>query len=341
VIYARDPQGCFLRQLPNFNIFASPFQNDQLEPPMAFVNHKADNVVSGIIAVRLKLNDLSRPNRLKVYILPHPIYHFYFGISPSFILIFISMPYIKRRQLTGNIFMKVVAVKILSNSKGNGEEFFNEVETMGKKSLFECGSPSWNRFLGWERLHHSALGIAKGIEFLHEGCDQRILHFDIKPQKILLDNDFTPKISDFGLAKLCSKDNSAVSMTITRGTIGYIEPEMFSRNFGDMSYKSDIYSFRMVVLEMVGGRKNVDNLAGNSEQIYFPKWVYNFLDEGEDLRVYIDQKEDAKIAKKLAIVGLRCIQGNLVDRPSTKLVVQMLEGQGENLTKPPNPFGSS
>ncbi|KAJ4832540.1 hypothetical protein Tsubulata_000101 [Turnera subulata] len=142
-------------------------------------------------------------------------------------------------------------------------------------------------------------------------------------------------------AKLCSKDKSAVTMTTARGTIGYMAPEVFSRNFGDVSYKSDVYSFGMLVLEMVGGRKIVDDTAGNGEQIYFPEWIYNLLDEGEDLRVHIEEEGDAKIAKKLAIVGLWCIQWNPGDRPSMKTVVQMLEGEGENLTKPPNPFGSS
>ncbi|XP_028754282.1 rust resistance kinase Lr10-like [Neltuma alba] len=113
-------------------------------------------------------------------------------------------------------------------------------------------------FLGWEKLQDIALGIAKGIEYLHEDCDKRILHFDIKPHNILLDDKFTPKISNFGLAKLCSKDQSIVSMTTARGTLGYIAPEIFSRNFGNVSYKSDVYSYGMLLLEMVGGRKITD-----------------------------------------------------------------------------------
>ncbi|BBG97009.1 nuclear factor Y, subunit C11 [Prunus dulcis] len=91
-----------------------------------------------------------------------------------------------------------------------------------------------NSFLGWDKMQDIALAIAKGIEYLHQGCDQRILHFDIKPHNVLLDHNFTPKISDFGLAKLCSKDQSIVSMTTARGTMGYIAPEVFSRNFGNV-----------------------------------------------------------------------------------------------------------
>lgn len=264
-----------------------------------------------------------------------------------------------------------VAVKVLSNSSEKGEEFVNEMETMARihhvnvvrligfcadgfrralvyeylpnDSLqkFISSANAKNVFLGWERLHHIALGVAKGIEYLHQGCDQTILHFDIKPHNILLDNDFNPKIADFGLAKLCSKYKSVVSMTRVRGTVGYIAPEVFSRNFGNVSYKSDVYSFGMLVLEMVGGRKNVDDTAENGDQVYFPEWIYNLLEEGEDLRFHIEEEGEAEIAKKLAIVGLWCIQWNPVDRPSMKVVVQMLEGEGDNLTKPPNPLHSS
>ncbi|KAG8655522.1 rust resistance kinase Lr10-like [Manihot esculenta] len=265
----------------------------------------------------------------------------------------------------------LVAVKVLNSSTGNGEDFVNEVGTIGKihhvnvvrlvgfcadgfrRALvyeylpndtlqkFISSADTKNHFLGWKRLKDIALGIAKGIEYLHQGCDQRILHFDIKPHNILLDHDFNPKVSDFGLAKLCAKDQSAVSMTTARGTIGYIAPEVFSRNFGNVSYKSDVYSFGMLVLEMVGGRKIVDVTEENDEQIYFPEWIYNLLEEGEDLRFEIEEEGDDKIAKKLAIVGLWCIQWNPTDRPSMKVAVHMLEREGENLPIPPNPFSSA
>ncbi|KAE8675430.1 putative RING/U-box superfamily protein [Hibiscus syriacus] len=174
-----------------------------------------------------------------------------------------------------------------------------------------------DRSLSWEKLHDIALGVAKGIEYLHQGCEQRILHFDIKPHNILLDHNFTPKISDFGLAKLCSKDQSAISMTTARGTMGYIAPEM------------------------VGGRNNIDDKVENTSQVYFPEWAYNCLDKGEELGIRIEDEEQTEIAKKLTIVGLWCIQWYPVDRPSMKDVVQMLEGDLDVLTMPPNPFAST
>ena len=123
--------------------------------------------------------------------------------------------------------------------------------------------------------------------------------------------------------------------------MGYITTKVFSRNFENVSYKSDVYNFEILLLEMVRGRKNVDVTVENTSQIYFPEWIYNLLEKKEDLRVYVEDNGDAKIAKKLAIVGLWCIQWQPVDRPSMKVGVQMLEGDGDNLTMPPNPFTST
>ncbi|CAL5342903.1 unnamed protein product [Camellia sinensis] len=258
-----------------------------------------------------------------------------------------------------------IAAKILNNVKGNGDDFINEVETIGrihhvnvvrlvgycadgfKRALVYEYLPndSLEKFissnqekcsLGWERLQGIALGIAKGIEYLHQGCDQRILHFDIKPHNILLDHNFNPKISDFGLAKLCSKEQSAVSMTAARGTVGYIAPEVFSRNFGNVSYKSDVYSFGMLLLEMVGGRKNTYVTTQNTSEVYFPEWIYDRLNHEQG--IVVEEDGDAKIVKRITIVGLWCIQWYPGDRPSKTVVVQMLEGDEDTLVMPPNPF---
>ncbi|KAF7154029.1 hypothetical protein RHSIM_Rhsim01G0115700 [Rhododendron simsii] len=264
-----------------------------------------------------------------------------------------------------------VTVKILNNTKGNGEDFINEVEIIGKihqvnvlcfvgycadgfrrtliyeflpnDSLEKFASSDHDKhFLGWKKLLEIALGIAKGIEYFHQGCDRQILHFDIKPHNILLDKKLNPKITDFGQAKLCSKEQSVVSMTTARGTIGYIAPEVFSRNFGNVSYKSNIYSFGMLLLEMVGGKKNSNLKVNNTNQVnYFPEWVYVRLDSGEELGIGIQDEEDAKIVKKLAIVGFWCIQWYPIDRPSMHFVIQMLKGDRDTLIKPPNPFVST
>lgn len=266
----------------------------------------------------------------------------------------------------------LVAVKLLHDSTTKGEEFVNEVATMGrihhvnvvrligfcadgfrraliyefipKGSLdnFILSRNEQKTSLGWDKKQEIALGIARGIEYLHQGCEQRILHFDIKPHNVLLDDNFTPKITDFGLAKLCEKGKTAVSMTAARGTMGYMAPEVYSRQFGNVSYKSDIYSFGMLLLEMVGRTKNIDE----RERVNFPELMYRNLvrGNGEDfggIQVEKGGGGENIISRKLAVVGLWCIQWNPVDRPSITCVLQMLEGNGENLNLPPNSFTSS
>ncbi|XP_062002584.1 rust resistance kinase Lr10-like [Rosa rugosa] len=264
----------------------------------------------------------------------------------------------------------LVAVKVLKDSKGNGEDFVNEVGTIGrihhvnvvrllgfsaeggKRALIYELMPnsSLEKFISsarfnntpfdWEKLCNIIIGIAKGIEYLHQGCDQRILHFDIKPHNILLDHDFNPKISDFGLAKLYSKEESMISMTAARGTVGYIAPEVFNGNFGTVSYKSDVYSFGMLVLEIIGARKE-SAFTSNNSQVYFPELIYECLNQGEKLDLELGDDGDAQIAKRLAIVALWCIQWYPVNRPSMKGVVRMLEGASGSLMMPPNPFAST
>ncbi|KAJ0096577.1 hypothetical protein Patl1_27568 [Pistacia atlantica] len=265
----------------------------------------------------------------------------------------------------------LIAVKLLENSKFNGEEFINEVSTIGRihhvnvvKLVGFCSEGS-NRALvyefmpngsldryifskeskrqsfSWEKLHEIALGTAHGIEYLHGGCDVCILHFDIKPHNILLDNHFVPKVADFGLAKFYPKENDFVSVSTIRGTIGYIAPELISRNFGAVSCKSDVYSFGMLLLEMVGGRRNSVMKATHSSRAYFPSWVYDRIIEGEDLELpNVSETEDV-IAKKLCIIGLWCIQVRPADRPSMIKVMEMLEGSIDDLQMPPKPFFSS
>ncbi|XP_006348214.2 probable receptor-like protein kinase At5g39020 [Solanum tuberosum] len=275
---------------------------------------------------------------------------------------------IYKGRLSSEIF---VAVKVLHDSKGKGEEFINEIGTIGRihhvnvvRLVGFCAdgfrraliyeylpNDSLERFIlpvnsstgsvsliSWNKLQHIALGTARGIEYLHQGCDQQILHFDIKPQNILLDHNLNPKICDFGLAKLCSKEKSVVTMTAARGTIGYIAPEVLSRNFGKVSHKSDIYSFGMLLLEMVDGRIKMDSKTNNHSKVNSLEWIYRHLEKGEELKIRIEEEGDNTIVRKLAIVGLWCIQWHPIDRPSIKEVTQMLEGDGSHLNLSPNPF---
>ena len=149
--------------------------------------------------------------------------------------------------------------------------------------------------------------MARGIKYLQRGCDVQILHFDIKPHNILLDENFTPKIFDFGLAKLYLVDDSIISLTVARGTLGYMAPELFYKNIGGVSYKADVYSFGMLLLEMASKRKNFNALAYHSSQIYFPTWVYEHVSEGNDLTMEDATEKEKKTVKKMIIVALWCI----------------------------------
>ncbi|KAK4409632.1 Rust resistance kinase Lr10 [Sesamum angolense] len=275
----------------------------------------------------------------------------------------------------GNVYKKLpdgrlVAVKILNESKQNGEDFMNEVASISRTShvnivsllgfCFEGSkralvyefmpNGSLEKFihnsstslaeyrLGWEKLFEIAVGIARGLDYLHQGCNTRILHFDIKPHNILLDKDFTPKISDFGLAKLCPNRSSIVSMFAARGTIGYIAPEVFCRNFGEVSHKSDVYSYGMMALEMAVGRQNLDHRADRSSEIYFPDWIYKHLEVNTNLDLHnIENEDESHFVRKMVIVGLWCIQTEPKNRPSISRVVEMLAGSMETLEIPPRP----
>ncbi|KAI8539057.1 hypothetical protein RHMOL_Rhmol09G0151800 [Rhododendron molle] len=267
----------------------------------------------------------------------------------------------------------LVAVKVLKGLKGNGEEFINEIATISRTShvnivtllgfyfegrhraliyefmpngsldkfIHDGGSLTYLQ-LSWEALYRIVVGIARGLEYLHRGCNTRILHFDIKPHNILLNEDFCPKISDFGLAKLCPQKESIISLSGARGTVGYIAPEVFSRHFGGVSHKSDVYSYGMMVLEMIGVRKNISVEVDHSSETYFPHWVYKRLELDEELGLHGNMDDEANAsARKMIIVSLWCIQTDPSHRPSMSRVVEMLEGSLESLQIPPKPFLSS
>jgi serine/threonine protein kinase len=165
----------------------------------------------------------------------------------------------------------------------------------------------------------------------------KILHFDIKPHNILLDENFIPKISDFGLAKLYPAQNSIITMTTAKGTIGYMAPELFYKNIGGVSYKADVYSFGMLLMEMASKRKNMNPHIEHSSQHYFPFWIYDQLEKRGEIELEDVPEEDMKIVKKMIIIALWCIQINPNDRPSMSKVVEMLEGDIDSLEMPPEP----
>ncbi|KAK3415675.1 hypothetical protein EUGRSUZ_H01589 [Eucalyptus grandis] len=259
-----------------------------------------------------------------------------------------------------------VAVKILNKPESNGQDFISEVATIGrihhvnvvqlvgfcfnysKQALVYDFMPNGSLDkhisnkdgidpLDYKKMHEISLGIARGIEYLHRGCDMQILHFDIKPHNILLDQSFTPKISDFGLARLYPIGHSIVSLTAARGTLGYMAPELFYKDIGGISYKADVYSFGMMLMEMAGRRRNINAHVEHSSQIYFPRWIYDQLSKEKEIE-RVEVIEEERETRKMIIVALWCIQLSPNDRPSMRTVLDMLEGDIDKLQLPPKPL---
>ncbi|CAN6204649.1 unnamed protein product [Urochloa humidicola] len=235
------------------------------------------------------------------------------------------------------------------------------------RSLFGRSGP----VLEWGERMEVALGAARGLAYLHTGCDQKIVHCDVKPENILLADGGQVKIADFGLAKLMSPEQSALFTTM-RGTRGYLAPEWLSS--AAISDRADVYSFGMVMLELIHGRKNrgeqTDNnnnvvaVIGSGEELsdwpsgwsstaapastpsggggsgsgdeYFPMVALELHEQGRHLDI-VDARlqgraDEADVARAVRI-ALCCLHEDPAQRPSMAAVVRMLEGA----VSPPEP----
>lgn len=272
-----------------------------------------------------------------------------------------------RGELADN---SIVAVKRLERPGGGGEkEFRAEVCTIGNIQhvnlvrLRGFCSENFHRLLvydymengpmssylrsdgpnlRWDIRFRAAIGTARGIAYLHEECRDCIIHCDIKPENILLDAEFSAKVSDFGLAKLIGRDFSRVLATM-RGTWGYVAPEWISGVA--ITAKADVYSYGMTLLELIGGRRNVvapppsGGGGGGAEKWFFPPWAARKILEGnvgEVLDQRLGNQYDVAEAERVGFVAVWCIQDDEVDRPTMGMVVKMLEGVVE-VAVPPLP----
>ncbi|KAL7118091.1 hypothetical protein ACP275_03G113600 [Erythranthe tilingii] len=194
------------------------------------------------------------------------------------------------------------------------------------------------KHLNWECRYNIALGTARGITYLHEECRDCIVHCDIKPENILLDENFHAKVSDFGLAKLVNpKDHRYRTLTSVRGTRGYLAPEWIANL--PITSKSDVYSYGMVLMEIVSGKRNFE-VSGQTGHKKFTVWAYEEFEKGNfeaivDRRIY-GGEIDIEQVKRVIGVSFWCIQEQPSQRPMMGKVVQMLEGVVE-IDKPPPP----
>ncbi|KAF3443808.1 hypothetical protein FNV43_RR13498 [Rhamnella rubrinervis] len=190
--------------------------------------------------------------------------------------------------------------------------------------------------LDWKTRYQIALGTARGLFYLHEKCRDCIIHCDIKPDNILLDAEFHPKLADFGLAKLFGRDFSRV-LTTVRGTRGYLAPEWISGEA--ITTKADVYSYGMMLFEFVSGRRNSEHFE-EGEVDFFPNMAAKVIIEGGDVVSLLDPRlegnadEDELI--RVCRVACWCIQDDETHRPSMGHIVQILEGI-INVNLPPLP----
>ncbi|XP_072989231.1 LRR receptor kinase BAK1 [Typha latifolia] len=183
--------------------------------------------------------------------------------------------------------------------------------------------------LDWPTRRRIALGSARGLSYLHDHCDPKIIHRDVKAANILLDEEFEAVVGDFGLAKLMDYKDTHVT-TAVRGTIGHIAPEYLST--GKSSEKTDVFGYGIMLLELITGQRAFDlaRLA-NDDDVMLLDWVKGLLKEKRlEMLVDPDLQNNYKEVEveSLIQVALLCTQGSPMDRPKMSEVVRMLEGDG-------------
>ena len=260
----------------------------------------------------------------------------------------------------------VIAVKKLESIIQGEKQFRSEVSTIGtiqhvnlvrlrgfcsegnKKLLVYDYMPNGSldsllfsekntKVLDWKTRYSIALGTARGLNYLHEKCRDCIIHCDIKPENILLDAQFCPKVADFGLAKLVGRDFSRV-LTTMRGTRGYLAPEWISGVA--ITAKADVYSYGMMIFEVVSGRRNSEQ-SEDGKVKFFPSYAASQINqEYGDILSLLDHRlegdADLEELTRVCKVACWCIQDEETQRPSMGHVVQILEGV-VSVNPPPTP----
>ncbi|KAL1550859.1 cysteine-rich receptor-like protein kinase 3 [Salvia divinorum] len=188
--------------------------------------------------------------------------------------------------------------------------------------------------LGWEQRLRIITGTAEGLAYLHDNSNLKIIHRDIKLSNVLLEEDFTPKIADFGLARMFPQDKTHISTGLA-GTLGYMAPEYIVR--GKLTEKADVYSFGVLIIEVVTGTRN-NAFSQNSQSILQRVWnLYGSGNVTEAVDPSIKGKFPEEGATRLLGIGLLCVQANAELRPAMSTVVMILNGDRDiyQPTQPP------
>ncbi|CAI8610316.1 unnamed protein product [Vicia faba] len=188
----------------------------------------------------------------------------------------------------------------------------------------------------WKERMKLALDVARGLLYLHEECEVRIIHCNINPRNILMDEAWTAKISDFGLARLSKRGHSRTKIG-DHGSSRYLAPE-WQKEDASVSVKSDIYSFGVILLEIICLRRSIEmNNISSADEILLSSWVYQCFAAGQlnKLIRYGEKNVDWKILERMVKVGLWCVQNHQSLRPTMKNVILMLEALKEIPVPPP------
>ncbi|XP_017227431.1 protein kinase STUNTED [Daucus carota subsp. sativus] len=249
---------------------------------------------------------------------------------------------------------KAIAVKISKSSREAWEDFSQEVDIMTslnhknitpllgvcveEKNLYsvydymaggdlEENLNNKNKVLSWDTRLEIALGIAEGLNYLHNECSQPVIHRDVKSSNILLTKDYKPMISDFGLAIWAPTNSTFITHTDVVGTFGYLAPEYFM--YGKVSDKVDVYSFGVVLLELLSGKKAI-GFESPKGQESLVMWAKEKLESG-DLISVLDQNLENNVDKdqiqRLALAAILCLRRSARIRPKMSQILKILRGE--------------
>lgn len=197
-------------------------------------------------------------------------------------------------------------------------------EYLPNGSLWDRLHSSQKMELDWDTRYEIAVGAARGLEYLHHGCEKPVIHRDVKSSNILLDESMKPKIADFGLAKTLQANGGRDSTHVIAGTHGYIAPE-YGYTY-KVNEKSDVYSFGVVLMELVSGKRPIDPEYGENKDIV--SWVSSKIKTRESVLSVVDSRipefSKEEVVKVLKIAVL-CTATLPTLRPTMRSVVQMLE----------------
>lgn len=201
------------------------------------------------------------------------------------------------------------------------------------KFLFKTGR---REELDWKRRYDIIGGIARGLLYLHEDSHSCIIHRDIKASNILLDDKWAPKIADFGMARLFPEDQTHVNTRVA-GTNGYMAPEYVMH--GHLSVKADVFSFGVLILELISGQKN-STFDVNLDAQNLLEWAWKLYKKGRSLEVLDPSLASSAVAEQVAMcvqIGLLCTQADPKSRPNMRRVVVMLSKKPGTLEEPTRP----